>query len=687
MGIQGLLPMLPGGAMSDSYMGFSRLRSLISPESHAISDDSRKIKADIDTGTLLYVCALKHRIAYNAGDYTHSVAEFHRQIVSLRVVYKWDMTIIFDGCPPPEKSPEHDRRKSKGDDGNNIIITSEFIALCAHACKRYFHNFVVSPAEADMQVCRRDPTAIAVTRDSDLVAYGLKTIVIVDNYSREEFRLIDMDCAVTDDTKEQYPLFWYYKKYGLQIIHFWAAVMGCDISKGPTKVGIDGIGKKVFFSALDSFDSQQSTTIIDSQTFAKVLRENANSTVRATYSWKQIQEELDRIVHWFTIGGTYYDIDGNVLSVSGSLIKHRSPSTLRHMTGSSDPKTCALFSTSQQQLIESFKPHNLAHNSAADTATVSGRSLPEGRATLNDCRVDELKGLIVCRGGNLTDRDGKALNKAELCRIAMAHLLLEEENPIHTVHFNRSRSNNGVFANIDVSERRTVPQILTAISNADLEQSIKQFALDLLQLYGEDKFVDNFATIALEAPELHEEFIYKEFAHVGDSTNQKGITEGLKRVLEMDQIIYHANARSEDGKSLYVISKQRASMRTDEKTRKKTATGEKPKLKEYLVMMQIAIQPTTDVTRGHTLGLCERMMRSYCAFCEAGCGLCYHRAALLWMQYLHWGEGRPTPKPVTAGFCSWIPGSNSRSCSTIEPAYQSQRMKLPGSSEEAQQKI
>ena len=277
MGIQGLLPMLPGGAMSDSYMGFSRLRSLISPESHAISDDSRKIKADIDTGTLLYVCALKHRIAYNAGDYTHSVAEFHRQIVSLRVVYKWDMTIIFDGSPPPEKSPEHDRRKSKGDDGNNIIITSEFIALCAHAFKRYFHNFVVSPAEADMQVCRRDPTAIAVTRDSDLVAYGLKTIVIVDNYSREEFRLIDMDCAVTDDTKEQYPLFWYYKKYGLQIIHFWAAVMGCDISKGPTKVGIDGIGKKVFFSALDSFDSQQSTTIIDSQTFAKVLRENANS--------------------------------------------------------------------------------------------------------------------------------------------------------------------------------------------------------------------------------------------------------------------------------------------------------------------------------------------------------------------------------------------------------------------------
>jgi hypothetical protein len=89
-----------------------------------------------------------------------------------------------------------------------------------------------------------------VTHDSDLIAYGLNIIMIVDNYSREEFRLINMDCEVTDETKEQYPLFWYYKKYGLQVIHYWAAVMGCDISKGPTKVGIAMVLERKCSSAL-----------------------------------------------------------------------------------------------------------------------------------------------------------------------------------------------------------------------------------------------------------------------------------------------------------------------------------------------------------------------------------------------------------------------------------------------------
>lgn len=51
------------------------------------------------------------------------------------------------------------------------------------------------------------------------------------------------------------------------------------------------------------------------------------------------------------------------------------------------------------------------------------------------------------------------------------------------------------------SEQPSVPQILTAISNADLEQSIKQFVLDLLGLHVEDKFLTTF--------ELHEEFIFK----------------------------------------------------------------------------------------------------------------------------------------------------------------------------------
>jgi hypothetical protein len=105
-------------------------------------------------------------------------------------------------------------------------------------------------------------------------------------------------------------------------------------------------------------------------------------------------------------------------------------------------------------------------------------------------------------------------------------------------------------------------------------------------------------------------------------------------------------------------------------------------------MAQIFVQSTTMESHGHTLGMCKFIMRSYCAACKAGCGLCYHRAGLCWMQYLHWGEGRPTPKPCTAGFCSWVPGSRSaRICSSLVPASSTHIEKLPGSEAEAKAKL
>ena len=141
---------------------------------------------------------------------------------------------------------------------------------------------------------------------------------------------------------------------------------------------------------------------------------------------------------------------------------------------------------------------------------------------------------------------------------------------------------------------------------------------------------------------------------------------------------------------MYVVSKQRASQVRDEKTRNQTAFGEKPKLAEYLVMMQLMVEPTTMESHGHTLGVVTRVMRSYCAACKAGGGMCYHRSSLLWMQYNHWGEGRPTPKPATSAYCSWIPGSGGRgkrTCSSIVPAGKLMIERLPRSETEAKSKL
>ena len=121
------------------------------------------------------------------------------------------------------------------------------------------------------------------------------------------------------------------------------------------------------------------------------------------------------------------------------------------------------------------------------------------------------------------------------------------------------------------------------------------------------------------------------------------------KVLEADSILYHGVASKESG-SIYIVLKQRASQVRNEKTHNQTAFDEKPKLAEYSVMMQLMVEPTTMESHGHTLGVVTRVVRSHCVACKAGGDMCYHKSSLLWMQYNHWGEGRPTPKPATSPF-------------------------------------
>ena len=99
MGITDLLKELPGGnAKTSTRYGFADLAIL------------RSFPASVDTGTLLFVCALWHKDAFNAGDYIPSVAEFQRQIITMNLLYKWDYTLVFDRMPPTEKRHEHCRR-------------------------------------------------------------------------------------------------------------------------------------------------------------------------------------------------------------------------------------------------------------------------------------------------------------------------------------------------------------------------------------------------------------------------------------------------------------------------------------------------------------------------------------------------------------------------------------------------
>jgi hypothetical protein len=68
-------------------------------------------------------------------------------------------------------------------------------------------------------------------RDGDLIAFGNTVVVMIDSYHGEEYRIIDMTTPITEHTKEEMPLYYYYSKHGIKIIHWWAAVMGCESRK------------------------------------------------------------------------------------------------------------------------------------------------------------------------------------------------------------------------------------------------------------------------------------------------------------------------------------------------------------------------------------------------------------------------------------------------------------------------
>ncbi|KAL7453440.1 hypothetical protein ACHAWC_006850 [Mediolabrus comicus] len=205
MGINSVLKELPGGRMADQLTGFDKLTKWLKKKGLSI---------DLDTGTLLYCCANRHKIPYAAGDYVPAVRAFQRMLIVLDVVNKWKFTSILDGKSPEEKLHEHARRQNKE---GSIRITSTYIAMCAKVCREMLLDYVVAPEEADMQVGRRNNNIIAMGCDSDLIGYGHRFVVVIDSYHGEKFRIIDLTVPVDEYTKDELPLYYYYNKFLLTI--------------------------------------------------------------------------------------------------------------------------------------------------------------------------------------------------------------------------------------------------------------------------------------------------------------------------------------------------------------------------------------------------------------------------------------------------------------------------------------
>ena len=166
---------------------------------------------------------------------------------------------------------------------------------------------------------------------------------------------------------------------------------------------------------------------------------------------KSIADELDRVARWFSSGGTYCNATGNICSISGPIINSSSTVTWRHMSGDVNPKTCAKFTADERRKIEATQPHNLLQNLAARRDNINGLSLPSGREIVSSCRVEELKAMVIVRGGDVTGRNDKALQREELQKVVRAYLSMEAKNTRSTVYFNQHCDDNGIFVDVDTS--------------------------------------------------------------------------------------------------------------------------------------------------------------------------------------------------------------------------------------------
>ena len=90
---------------------------------------------------------------------------------------------------------------------------------------------------------------------------------------------------VTAEMVTTLPIFWYYRRYGMHIIHWYAAIMGCNISKKDS--GIVGAGRGAFVKSLWSFDGKDPADL-NPRSFAMKLLEFARPLYRLSTALRQL---------------------------------------------------------------------------------------------------------------------------------------------------------------------------------------------------------------------------------------------------------------------------------------------------------------------------------------------------------------------------------------------------------------
>lgn len=126
--------------------------------------------------------------------------------------------------------------------------------------------------------------------------------------------------------------------------------------------------------------------------------------------------------------------------------------------------------------------------------------------------------------------------------------------------------NSHLCASINTSVTRPVGDILKDTCTEFLGSGVNPgpeggLIVDAHPLFLGDVFDDKYDNIARVAPELKENFTYREFAHIGSSIYAKNIGNTLQRC--MYECTYHGVVFLSSSDTVIILSKAHASMTRD----------------------------------------------------------------------------------------------------------------------------
>mmetsp|Transcript_23314 Transcript_23314/g.55028 ORF Transcript_23314/g.55028 Transcript_23314/m.55028 type:complete len:627 (-) Transcript_23314:557-2437(-) len=606
MGINDLLSRLPGG--SEYNYSFFEL-------------GWRGKTVHIDAAGALFECAAAFASDFISGNHTPALVVWARKLVYLRSICGWNMVVYMDGRTNPAKQFEDERRTQRrleaverNDLRGQIKNTPEYYAEAMEVCKFLNIDVRVAHDEADPQVSYVSikGLCIPVTIDSDLLAYGVPKICIFKLFEKEVFRIIDL---TRDDVEEgEYKLFDLYKAHGAITFQLYAGCLGCDFTA--VRSGIKGIGYEKFIEAAAAVDGQlPAATLAASlwRSFPQILEKNSFDNLTGVEA--HLQEVVDVYAQ-----GKVYDSEANIRDINDKLISPASPQTKQHMSGTVNCRTGEPHPQPFREKLLSLQRNcnQLIATTAADVSNIEGIRLPASRESPVNCNVTELRNFIACRGGKVGG------TKNELVKTVKANQFLEKQVSRNYVQRDVNKEGSLFHKSIN-STSSSMAQILTDLHSNGNKFDTKTRGLIALafRCHEQGLFEEEYANIARVSPELPPDLIYRSYAHVGMSLQQKSIADSLKRMFMANEVTCHALALLPEERRAIIFTKCIASMKADEK-REKTADNQTKK-DEYTQLIELLYEDTDRETSRHDLGVFVKVGRTYCTKCVAGQGDCRHK--------------------------------------------------------------